>query len=152
MNSIKKRKAQVPVIELMLIFVIGLALLTAMTFSYRQLSNNIWESTKENQFQILVNYIDSCFSTLTENNKNVNYAPTIQKMQIILPEIAESKYAIKGTDNEIIIQNEKGEIKNLTYPGNNQIIGYADSSNTRIMLVCSTNSTGHNIIEINGIN
>ena len=148
----RNRKGAVAIIEIMIIFAIGLVLLTSMTFSYRQMSNNILEDAKDRQFDVVANYIDSCFSVMIEQNKNMNYAPTVQKLEIKLIDVPETSYSIKGNDdNQVIITNQIGVTKILKYPQNNKIRGFATSQNDKITLTTYTNDTKYNIIEISGL-
>lgn len=147
----ENRKGAVAIIELMIIFAIGIVLLTSMTFSYRQMSNNIWEDAKDRQFEVVANYIDSCFSILTEHNKNMNYAPTVQKIELMMIDVPETYYSIRGRgNNNVAITNKEGEIKILEYPSNNKISGFATSHNKNIILTAYTNDTKYNIVEIRG--
>ncbi|RLG14229.1 MAG: hypothetical protein DRN66_02555 [Candidatus Nanohalarchaeota archaeon] len=146
----KKRKGAVAIIELMIIMLIGIVFLISMTFSYRHLSNNIWDDANQIYFDVIVNYIDSSFSMLTIKNKNINYAPTVQKYEISMTSVPKTFFSLKGLDdNRVAVKNEIGETEILEYPENNNIRGYANSRNKKIILTCYTNDTGYNFVEIN---
>ena len=146
----KKRKGAVAIIELMIIMLIGIVFLISMTFSYRHLSNNIWDDANQIYFDVIVNYIDFSFSMLTIKNKNINYAPTVQKYEISMTSVPKTFFSLKGLDdNRVAVKNEIGETEILEYPENNNIRGYANSRNKKIILTCYTNDTGYNFVEIN---
>lgn len=148
--DLKKRKGVIAIIEIMIIMMIGLVFLTTMTYSYKYLSENIWIEAKQEYFNIFTNYIDSSFSIITMQNRNMNYAPSIQKYEIEIPHVPETFFSIKGLDNnQVIIKNGRGITKILNYSTNNKIIGYANSQNKKIILACYAKDTGQNIIEIN---
>ncbi|OYT35222.1 MAG: hypothetical protein B6U87_00650 [Candidatus Aenigmarchaeota archaeon ex4484_52] len=142
-----RKKAQAAIIELLIILQIGLVILGLMTFSYKKLANNLYEDLSDKNFDIIANYLDSCFCMIIAKNENINYAPTNAKLIIELPDIKEVSYSIKGIKNNVVIKNSNGKTKILNYPNEYRFKGFILSREEKMTITYNMNGT-QDIIEI----